>query len=126
MRKQYHSKKIEGDIFIWDVHRLIAESKSLPIVEVKLCEIREFEENYWYQGKDGMPTCKSIADHMKLVQECDLGFPIILADDGSVMDGMHRICKAYLNGHDSIRAVKFEKTPKPDFKNVPLNELPYD
>lgn len=126
MRKQYHSKNVEGKLLIWDVDRLLAKSKNLPVTEINLSEIRELEENYWYQGKSDNPTCKSIADHMKLVMECNLDYPIILAANGSVMDGMHRVCKAYLNGQETIKAIRFSVTPEPDYLNIPLKELPYD
>jgi len=125
MRKQYHSKIVEGRRLIWDVDNLIVKSKNLTVIEIELSGIKELGQNYWYQGESDNPTCKSIAKHMKLAQECDLNFPIILASDGSVMDGMHRVCKAYLNGQESIKAVKFEATPKPDFIDIPLKELPY-
>lgn len=113
-------------MMIWDVHKLIAKSKALPVIDIKLSSVKELEENYWFQGNSDEPTCKRIADHMLLVRESDLNFPIILAEDGSVMDGMHRVCKAYLHGHDIIKAVKFGRNPEPDYVNVPLDELPYD
>lgn len=126
MRKQYHSKIIEGRRLIWDVDNLITKSKNQTIIEIELSEIKELGQNYWYQGESDSPTCKSIAEHMKLVKECDLNFPIILAANGSVMDGMHRVCKAYLNGQELIKAVKFDATPEPDFIGISLEELPYD
>jgi|GEM_PF-4032228 len=43
------------------------------------------------------------------------GFAIILSADGSVMDGMHRVVKATLAGHQDISAVQFEQDPEPDF-----------
>lgn len=126
MRKQYHSKKVNGDIFIWDVDNLISKSSTLAIFEIKLSEIKEFEENYWYLNENDTPTCKSIVKHFELVKKCNLDYPIILSDDGTLMDGMHRVCKAHLNKQESINAVQFPKTPKPDFINLKLDELPYD
>jgi hypothetical protein len=43
-----------------------------------------------------------------------LSYPIILNDDGSLMDGGHRVCKALINGQPSILAVKFSEMPTPD------------
>lgn len=59
-----------------------------------------------------------------MIGEADLAFPIILSADGRVMDGMHRVLKALLNGSQSIEAVRFERDPEPDFVDVALDDLP--
>jgi hypothetical protein len=41
------------------------------------------------------------------------------------MDGMHRIVKATLAGHDEIIAVQFDQDPEPDFVGRGPNDLPY-
>ncbi len=126
MRKQYHHKKSADGWLVWDVQKLVERSTNLPVFEIPISEISELSGNYWYQGDTDLPTCKSIVDHMKLVLECDLKYPIVLAADGSVMDGMHRVCKAYLNELSSLKAVRFKVTPKPDFINPDPNDLNYD
>ncbi len=72
-----------------------------------------------------MPTCRSIAIPSKLIHETELRHPIILSQDGGVMDGMHRVCKALNGGLDSIRAVQFDVDPEPDFIGVEPDKLPY-
>lgn len=59
---------------------------------------------------------KSFIYHMKRVQEADMGYPIILATDGYICDGWHRVCKAILEGRSYIRAVRLEVMPEPDRK----------
>lgn len=59
-----------------------------------------------------------------MIGEADLAFPIILSADGRVIDGMHRVLKALLNGSQSIEAVRFERDPEPDFVDVALDDLP--
>ena len=51
---------------------------------------------------------------LKNVLEADMSFPIILDEDGWVMDGRHRIAKALLEGHEKIKFVRFDVTPSPD------------
>jgi len=127
MRQQYHSRQTENGRFIWDVHSLIEQSKHLPVQNVPLNSIAEMHENYWYDSKDGnTPTPAHITDHIALVNKADLSYPIILCADHRLMDGMHRCVKAMLENHETIKAVKFTKTPKPDYIDVPLDELPYD
>ena len=87
--------------------------------------IRELDENWWYQGEGDVPTPRSLADHMALVQATDLKHPVILCSDGRLMDGMHRLVKALLEKRETILAVKFERTPEPDYINPAPDSLSY-
>ncbi|MGW8315403.1 MAG: hypothetical protein ACWGNV_07370 [Bacteroidales bacterium] len=100
--------------------------KTQEIIEVPLNEIRELEEPFWYNHPSDIPHCRSIAKHAKLIQEASLEHPIIICPEGRIMDGMHRVCKAFILGRKTIKARRFAKMPKPDFKNVPEDQLPYD
>lgn len=124
MRAQYHSRQTSRGRLIWDVRRLVALAEGLPVREVPLAKIRELDEPYWFHGE--ALTCRAVADHARLMNEADLSYPILLCADGRVMDGMHRVSKAYLIGLDSIRAVQFETTPAPDYVDRDLDSLPYD
>ena len=53
---------------------------------------------------------------MKRVLNTDLNYPIILNEEGFIMDGWHRVTKALLEGRETIKAVRFEKTPPPDMQ----------
>lgn len=53
-------------------------------------------------------------------------WPIILAADGRVMDGMHRVARALMDGRATVDAVRFAKTPPPDLRNVQPEDLSYD
>jgi len=125
MRKQYHFQPSNNGFYAWDVDKLVQKSKGFPQISIPLAQIKELDENFWYQGNDKVPTCRSFVDHMKLVQETDLKYPIILSQNGRVMDGMHRVAKALLLGQKEIRAVQFTKDPEPDFEDVQENDLPY-
>jgi len=61
-----------------------------------------------------------VAAHAKLIAETDLKYPIILSADGRVMDGMHRVCKAFINNSDTLSAVQFEVNPAPDYIDVDI------
>lgn len=126
MRKQYHFRKTKKGCLIWDVHKLVDMSKGLPITLVPLSEIEELDEDFWYSNSTRKPTCRSIVDHFKLIQETDLRYPIIICPEGSVMDGMHRVCKALLEGRKNIKAYKLDSMPEPDYIDVAEDELPYD
>jgi len=109
----------------WDVDRLVERSTGFTPIEVPLSEIRELDETFWFDHEDQSPTCRQVALHARLIGETDLSHPIILSQDGGVMDGMHRVCKALIKGRESIRAVRFETDPEPDYVDVSPDELPY-
>ncbi len=125
LRTQYHTRTVGEGRHSWDVHRLVRLSKGLPTITVPLSDIAEMDELWWYQGKEELPTPRSIAEHMLLVQQTDLKHPIILCGDGRLMDGMHRVVKAMVEGRKQISAVRFAATPEPDYVNVDVSKLPY-
>ena len=112
------------DLHIWDVHRLVRLSKSLQATSLPLAEIEEADQNWWYGGT-AMPTPRSIAAHMMLVQETDFAHPIILCAEGKLMDGMHRVVRAIIESQSHLKAVRFPVTPEPDYINLEVGELPY-
>lgn len=124
MRKQYHFRQVGQDTYIWDVHQLVELSQHLPIQMILLTHIKELDEAYWYPTQP--PSTRQIAEHFKLVNQADLSYPIILCADGRVMDGMHRVVKAYLNNLTQIQAVRFIQTPPPNYINVDEDALVYD
>jgi hypothetical protein len=125
MRKQYHFWPSEHGFDAWDVDRLIEQSKSLPVREVDLASIDEIDSVYWFDDQSQRPTVRHVVDHVRLIEEVDLSHPIILGFDGRVMDGMHRIAKALLQGHATIRAVQFDTDLEPDYRNCRPEDLPY-
>jgi hypothetical protein len=124
MRKQYHFRKVGNDTHIWDVHNLVELTKNFKVKEIPLSEIMELEEPYWYP--DSHPTTQEIIEHMQLIQEADLAYPIILCSEGRLMDGMHRVGKAKILGKELISIVQFDLDPKPDFINIDEDNLIYD
>ena len=95
------------------------------VVFKTVAEIAELDENHWYAYEGQVPSCRSIIEHVTLIEEADLGYPIILDSEGRVMDGMHRVCKAVLQGETHIQAVRFTETPAPDYIGRQPDELPY-
>jgi hypothetical protein len=59
-------------------------------------------------------TIASFLYQMKRVQDADLSYPIIQAPDGWIMDGLHRIVKAIIQGETTIKAVRLPVLPNPD------------
>ena len=125
MRKQYHFRPSGNGYYAWDIDRLVALTKDSERLEVELNSIRELDETFWFGDKSDKPTCRAIVEHMRLIEKSDLNYPIILSSDGRVMDGMHRVGKALLEGRKSIEAVQFSPDPEPDYEDVHPDDLPY-
>ncbi len=109
-----HSRPVAGGRGYWSAERLWDLTRDLPVREVPIAAIAEFDRDCWF-GPDRSPTCKAVAEHARRILAADLTFPIILAADGSLMDGGHRIAKAWLLGQATIAAVRFPGTPAPDY-----------
>ena len=124
MRKQYHFWPGEQGLDAWDVDRLIRLAADLPVEEVPLDSIRELDTAYWSAPGDGPSTVHEVITHMRLVRDVDPAHPVILGSDGRVMDGMHRIARAVLEGRTTIAAVRFRELPEPDFRDCRPEDLP--
>lgn len=91
----------------WSVPRLFELSRNLPVMDVPLDHLNVY---YTYERL----TLREMAMHMRAVQEADLSMPIILDEDGELMDGRHRLMKAMLTGAETIKVVRFDENPSPD------------
>ncbi|MBV9940598.1 MAG: hypothetical protein JO262_00605 [Solirubrobacterales bacterium] len=125
MRKQYHFWPVERGFDAWDVDRLIELSRDLPVEQVPLDSISEIDTEYWFDGSAEIPTVRKLVEHVRLINEVDPSYPIILGHDGRVMDGMHRIARALLDGRTEIDAVRFPVPLEPDNRSCLPDELPY-
>jgi hypothetical protein len=90
----------------YNPHAAIFAARDLPIKNLLLADF-----NIAY----GSPCSDNLRDfiaHCKLVNEADLSYPIILNEDGAVIDGKHRLCKAILDGRETIATKRFESDPQ--------------
>lgn len=94
----------------WSVPRLFELSRGLPVMSVPLNHLSLY---YTYEKL----TLREMVMHMQAVRDADLDMPIILDEDGELMDGRHRLMKAMLLGCHKIKAVRFDKNPVPDRVN---------
>lgn len=90
----------------WSVARLIELSRDLPVMEIPVNHLYT-----WYEKK--FDNLRDLASYIRAVNDADLSYPIILDEDGVVMDGRHRIVKALVEGRETIKAVRFEENPPP-------------
>lgn len=91
----------------WSVPRLFELARELPVMDIPLDHLCV---HYAYENL----TLRGMVTHMRAVNDADLEAPIILDEDGELMDGRHRIMKAMMLGVESIKAVRFDENPSPD------------
>lgn len=125
MRKQYFFRPSARGYKAWDVDRLVALTKDFPRIEVAVSDLRELDEAFPADEK-GVVTWRNVVGHFALIEAADASYPIILAANGEVMDGRHRIAKAMIAGKATIEAVQFRNDPEPDHVDVSPEELPYE
>lgn len=90
----------------WQISRLLELSRNLPVMDIPIDHL------YVYCVYEKL-SLREIVMHMKAVNDADLSKPIILDENGGIMDGRHRIMKTILLGLDTIKAVRFEENPTP-------------
>ena len=111
---QKYSRMTKQGRAVWMTERLWELARDLPVRYVAISEIEGLDQNLWF-GPQDVPTCRAVALHARRISESDLGYPIILSANGDLMDGGHRICKAWMLGHTEIAATQFEEDPEPDY-----------
>lgn len=125
IRPQYHFRASPDGLLAWDVRILLQLASDLTPRYVALDTISELNEPYWHDDYTRM-TSKDIADHAKLIADADLSYPIVLCHEGRLMDGMHRVCKAYLQGRTHIKAVRFTAYVPPHHVGKTPEQLSYE
>lgn len=98
----------DGTGNLYSVARLIDMCKDLPVFEAPL---QAFDLSY-HPWQDY--TIFDLAYHVKAVNDADLSYPIILDWNGSIADGRHRLIKALILGHTTIKCVRMYWKPEAD------------
>lgn len=110
--RETHSHVTAGMREFWWTETLWTAAAGLRVVPVPIAEIAEFDRNCWFGTP---PTCREVAEHARRIEVADLSHPVILNSDGGLMDGGHRIARAWLDGRTEVDAVRFEVDPPPDW-----------
>lgn len=97
---------------VWLVSNLIEKAKGLEVFDLPLIAI-----NAGHSVWSPVESAYDLAKHMKRVQDASLEHPVIMDQEGWIMDGWHRVAKALLEGRETIKAVRFDETPAPDFED---------
>lgn len=106
-----HSHTVPGGRAYWLTETLWAAAAGLPVFQIAIAEIPEFDQDCWFQGQ--APSLRDVAGHARRIMAADLSYPIIFSSDGRLMDGGHRIARAWIEGRTTVDAVRFVIDPEP-------------
>ena len=107
----------------WRMEQLWELAAALPVKKVRTRDLPGFDEVRWFGGPlKILPTCRTIAEHARDIYDADLSYPIILSPSGEVLDGMHRMAKAWLLGIEELDAVQLPEMPAPRGRVLPNGE----
>jgi hypothetical protein len=95
---------------VWFVANLIDRSKDLVPFDLPLAAIYAGSE-VW----ESVSSAYGLAKQMRRVLDVETSHPIILDQEGFIMDGWHRVARALIDGKSTIKAVRFTETPPHDY-----------
>ena len=114
-RRLWSPPDADGSLPFWTMQQLWELAAKLPVKKLRVADLaRELDEVRWFsEAHQKFPTCRAVAEHARDIFEADFSHPIILNPQGEVVDGMHRLCKAWLEGTEEIDAVQLQTMPEP-------------
>lgn len=95
---------------VWLVTNLIARAKDLEVFDLPLAAIYSDTEVWTPVG-----SAYGIAHHVRRALDVNTEYPVILSQQGFIMDGWHRVLRALVDGKSTIKAVRFVTTPLHDY-----------
>lgn len=111
----YAGTRPDGMTPYWRMTTIWAAAEGKPAVPVAIESLQVLDEVLWFGGpKNVEPTVRRVAERARDILDADLSFPIIMTKSGEVLDGAHRIAKAYLRGQQILPAVILDDWPRPD------------
>jgi hypothetical protein len=95
---------------VWTVANLVERAKGLPPFDLPIAAL--------FVGAKVWGAIESpyeFAQHMRRVLDVDTSHPVILDQEGFIMDGWHRVTRALVDGKATIKAVRFDETAPHDY-----------
>jgi len=65
----------------------------------------------------GQLTMYDVINHFRQTMESDLQYPIIVSEEGWILDGWHRVVNSIINNVRYVKAVRLKKNPPFDIVN---------
>jgi hypothetical protein len=122
-RRLWSTPLADGSIPFVRMQQLWDLAAGLPSKKLRVSDLNALDDVRWFSERMGkLPTCRAVAEHARDIYDADFRFPIILSPSGVVLDGMHRLCKAFLTGMEEIDAVQLPVMPAYRWRLLPNGE----
>ena len=120
-RRLWSPPDADGALPFWTMSQLWELAAKQPVKKLCVADLaKELDEVRWFsEAHKKLPTCRAVAEHARDIFDADLSHPIILNPQGEVVDGMHRLCKAWLEGIEEIDAVQLPSMPESHGRMLP-------
>ncbi len=111
----YGRPREDGSVPYWRMATIWAAATGKEQTTVSLDALNILDEVVWFGGpKDVRPTVRRVAERARDIFNADLSYPIVMTASGDVLDGAHRIARAYLQGDKEIAVIVIDEWPEPD------------
>ena len=121
-RRLWATPLADGSIPFVRMQQLWEMAAGLPIRKVRVRDLNALDEVRWFSERmNKLPTCRAVAEHARNIYEVDFRFPLFSHRQGWA-DGMHRLCKAFLEGMEEIDAVQLPTMPPFRWRMLPTGE----
>ncbi len=103
----------EKAIYSVDMMLAYLNTHKHPMVSIPMSDFEwQLEQNVWgdWSPKDVLEhmTAKKYAENAERIRHADLSYPIIVTSKGVLVDGYHRVAKAYKEGKTTMKAYVFD------------------
>lgn len=105
-------------VYSVDMMFVFLKHNTYPLQKIKVGEyVDVFNYPGWgdpgkgiaYSALDVINNPRRYQDDYKRILQANLSYPIIISADGDIVDGVHRLAKAYLKGKKEIKAYVFDR-----------------
>lgn len=121
-RKLIEAKAPSNQIFStngreYDVNKLFELAKDIPEEEVDLADyVDQLKDYVWTEG-DSEKKIRPIdidesSEHWQRMLDADLDYPILIGPNNEIMDGYHRLARAFFLRKPKIKIQKFDHWPR--------------
>ena len=96
----------------YNVHAAIFAARDLPVQEMPLDQV------YTAYCSPAEDTLRDFVAHCRMVNDADLAFPVLMNENGALIDGKHRLAKAMMLGEKTLKFRRFDTDPPSCYEQV--------
>jgi len=112
---QTYSTTSDGIRKYWLVDELWENAKELPVEYMPVeALVGQLNGTCWTDGDEDV-TPQWVLGHTRRILKADLNYPILINSENMILDGIHRLCKAVIEGKVEVAVQRIDPLPTPTF-----------